>query len=89
MTSGDLLAAPGRIVTSLEIILVEHGISSEVESIRECDHGKRFVDMNSLVCRSETTQIGMGILKLRGRNGVEIVLAPECRAFFRRKRYSQ
>ena len=89
MTSGNLLAAPGRMVTSLEIILVEHGISSEVESIRECDHGERVVDTTSLVCRSETTQTGMGILKLRGRNGCEIVLTPECGSFFRRKHDSQ
>ena len=84
MAVGHLLAAPDRIVTNLEPILEEHGISCEVEYMKECDHVRHIIDLTSLICRNGKTQIGMGIEKRRGRNGVNIVLAPECRSFFRR-----
>ncbi len=84
MTAGHLLAAPDRIVTNLAPILKEHGISCEVEYMKECDHARHVIDLTSLICSDEKTQIGVGIEKRRGRNGVDIVLAPECRSFFRR-----
>ena len=84
MAHGHLLAAPDRIVTNLESILEVHEIACEVESIKESAHARCVTDVTSLRCRNGKTQIGMGIIKRRGRNGVDIVLAPECRSFFRR-----
>ena len=84
MANGHLLAAPDRIVTNLKPILEEHGISCDVEYTKECDHARHVIDLTSLICKNERAQIGMGIEKRRGRNGVDIVLAPECRSFFRR-----
>jgi len=84
MVAGHLLAAPDRIVTNLESILEEHGITCEVEYTKECDHSRHVIDLTSLICRHGETQVGVGIEKRRGRNGVDIVLAPECRSFFRR-----
>lgn len=84
MTAGHLLAAPDRIVPKLGPILEEHGISYEIEYIKECDHAMRVIDLTSVICRSGKTQVGMGIEKQRGGKGVDIVLAPECRSFFRR-----
>jgi len=84
MVAGHLLAAPDRIVTDLESILEEHGITCEVEYTKECNHSRHVIDLTSLICRHGETQVGVGIVKRRGRNGVDIVLAPECRSFFRR-----
>ncbi len=84
MTAGHLLAAPDRIVTNLAPILEEHGISCEVEYMKECDHLRHVIDLTSLIYGNGKTQIGMDIEKRRGRNGVDIVLARECRSFFRR-----
>ena len=84
MANGHLLAAPDRIVMNLEPILVGHGISFEVEYMKESEHGRHVIDLTSAICRNGNTQVGMGIEKRRGRNGVDIVLAPECRSFFRR-----
>ena len=84
MTAGHLLAAPDRVVTNLEHILEEHGISCEVEYMKECNYAMRVIDLTSLICRNGKTQIGMGIEKRRGGKGVDIVLAPQCRSFFRR-----
>ena len=84
MTAGHLLAAPDRIVTNLKPILEEHGISCEVEYMKECNYARHVIDLTSLVCRNEKTQVGMGIEKRRGHKGVDIVLAPDCRSFFRR-----
>lgn len=84
MVAGHLLAAPDRIVTSLESILEEHGIMCEVEYTKECDHSRHVIDLTSLICRHGKTRVGVGIEKRRGRNGVDIILAPECRSLFRR-----
>ncbi|MFN7732751.1 MAG: hypothetical protein ACK5OB_12665 [Pirellula sp.] len=84
MAAGHLLAAPDRIVTNLSPILEEHEITCEVEYVKECDHDRYVIDLTSLICRSGKAQIGMGIEKRRGRKGAYIVLAPECRSFFRR-----
>ena len=84
MTAGYLLAAPDRIVPNLGLILEEHGISYEIEYMKECDHAMHVIDLASVICRSGKTKIGMGIEKQRGGKGVAIVLAPECRSFFRR-----
>ena len=84
MANGHLLAAPDRIVTNLEPILKSHGISCEHEYVKECDHQTYIIDLTSLICRNGKTQIGMGIEKRRGNRGVDIVLIPESRTFFRR-----
>jgi hypothetical protein len=84
MTAGHLLAAPDRIVTNLSTILEEHEITCEVEYVKECDHDRYAIDLTALICKGGRTQIGMGIEKRRGQKGVDIVLAPECRSFFRR-----
>lgn len=84
MANGHLLAAPDRLVTNLEPMLGEHGISCEVEHRKESDHARYVIDLTSLICKNGKSQIGMGIEKRRGRNGVYLVLAPECRTFFRR-----
>lgn len=89
MTAGHLLAAPDRIVTDLKPIFEEHGITCEVEYIKECNHDRYVIDLTSLICRNAKRQIGMGIEKRRGRKGVDIVLAPECRSFFRRNHESE
>ena len=49
-----------------------------------CNYARHVIDLTSLVCRNEKTQVGMGIEKRRGHKGVDIVLAPDCRSFFRR-----
>ncbi|WP_396159771.1 hypothetical protein [Flavobacterium sp.] len=84
MTAGHLLAAPDRIVPHLGPILEEHGISYEIQYTKECDHAERIIDLTSVVCRNEKAQVGLGIEKQRGGKGVDIVLMPECRSFFRR-----
>ena len=84
MTAGHLLAAPDRIVTNLKPILEEHGISYEVEYMKVCNYARHVIDLTSLVCRNDKTQVGMGTEKRRGHKGVDIVLAPDCRSFFRR-----
>ena len=84
MTAGYLLAAPDRIVPNLGPILEEQGISYEIEYMKECDHEMHVIDLTSVICRSGKTRVGMGIEKRRGGKGVDIVLAPECRSFFRR-----
>lgn len=84
MANGHLLAAPDRIATNLESILEQHGISCEREYVKECDHQRYIIDLTSLICRNGDTQIGMGIEKRRGHRGVDIVLIPETRSFFRR-----
>lgn len=89
MVAGHLLAAPDRIVTNLDSLLEEHGITCEVEYTKECDHSRYVIDLTSLICRHGKTQVGMGIEKRRGRNGVDIVLAPECRSFFLRNHESE
>lgn len=89
MTAGHLLAAPDRIVTNLVPILEEHAITCEVEYTKECDHDRYVIDLTSLMCKSGKAQIGMGIEKRKDRKGVDIVLAPECRSFFRRNYESE
>ena len=84
MTAGHLLAAPDRIVPNLGPILEENGISYEIEYVKECNHAMHVIDLTSAICRSGKTKVGMGIEKQRGGKGVDIVLAPECRSFFRR-----
>jgi len=84
MAAGHLLAAPDRIVTNLEPILEENGITCEVEYMKECVHSRHVIDLTSLICRNGKTKVAMGIEKRRGRKGVDIVLAPECHSFFRR-----
>ena len=84
MTAGHLLAAPDRIVPNLGSILEEHGILYEIEYTKECNHTTRVIDLTSAICRSGKTEVGMGIEKQRGGKGVDIVLAPQCRSFFRR-----
>ncbi len=84
MTVGHLLAAPDRIVPNLGAILEEHGILYEIEYNKECDHTTRVIDLTCAICRVGKTQVGMGIEKRRGGKGVDIVLAPGCRSFFRR-----
>lgn len=89
MTAGHLLAAPDRIVPNLGAILEEHGILYEIEYIKECDRTTRVIDLTCAICRSGKTQVGVGIEKRRGGKGVDIVLAPQCRSFFRRDRDSE
>lgn len=89
MENAHLLAAPDRIVSNLEPILKEHGITCEVEYVKECDHGRNIVDLTSLICRVGKTQVEVAIEKRRGRRGVDILLMPEVRTFFRRDHDSE
>lgn len=84
MANGYLLAAPDRIVSNLESILEQHGISCEREYVKECDHQRYVIELTSLICRNGKTQVGVGIEKRRGHRGVDIVLIPEACTFFRR-----
>lgn len=84
MVAGHLLAAPDRIPIELESLLGAQGITCEVEYTKECVHSRYIIDLTSLICRHEKTQVGLGVEKRRGRNGVDIIVSPECRSFFRR-----
>lgn len=84
MTAGHLLAAPDRIVPYMGPILEKQGISYEIQYTKECDHAERVIDLTSVICRNAKTQVGLGIEKQRGGKGVDIVLMPGCRSFFRR-----
>ena len=77
MANGHLIAAPDRIVTNLESILAQHGITCEHEYVKECNLGSGKVDLTSLI-------FSAGIEKRRGHRGVDIVLIPERRSIFRR-----
>ena len=55
-----------------------------ISSDKSSANAQASIDLTSLVCRNEKTQVGMGIEKRRGHKGVDIVLAPDCRSFFRR-----
>ena len=57
--------------------------------MKECDHRRYIVDLTSLICRDGKTQVGVGIEKRRGRRGVDILLEPEVRSFFRRDHDSE
>ncbi len=84
MTAGHLLAAPDRIIPFLGSILEDHGISYEVQYTKECHYAERLIELTSVVCRDEETQVGLGIEKQRGRKGVDVVLVPGRRSFLRR-----
>ena len=84
MANGHLLAAPDRLVTEIDCILKPHQISCELQYQKECDHGRRIVDLTVLVCASERTKVEVAIEKRRGRNGADVLVIPERRSIFRR-----
>lgn len=84
MANSQLLAAPDRVVAELDFILKPHQISCELQYQKECDHGRRIVDLTVLVCENERTKVEVAIEKRRGRNGADVLVIPERRSIFRR-----
>jgi hypothetical protein len=84
MANGQLLAAPEWGVSELDCILKPHQISCELQYQKECDHGRRIVDLTVLVCATDRTQVEVAIEKRRGRNGADVLVIPERRSIFRR-----
>lgn len=89
MANGHLLAAPDRVVAEIESTLRQNGISCDLEYEKECDHERYVIDLTSFVCSNETTKLGVGIEKRRGRRGANIILVPERHSVFRRDRDSE